>query len=56
MKKEELKEQYNGYTACPVFTSRSKVMLCEFGYDQKMLPTFFKDQKYPSDFAFFLKT
>ena len=31
---------YNGYTACPVFVGEGKVMLCEFGYDGKILPTF----------------
>ena len=31
------RESYNGYTACPVFVGKKKVMLCEFGYAEKTL-------------------
>ena len=31
--------RYNGYTACPVITEYGKVLLAEFGYDKKPLPT-----------------
>lgn len=31
--------QYNGYSACPVITEYGKVLLAEFGYDKKPLPT-----------------
>jgi len=46
-------EQYNGYTACPVFVGGRKLMLCEFGYDGKVLPTFLNDQRKPR-FSFYL--
>jgi sulfide:quinone oxidoreductase len=31
--------RYNGYTACPVITEYGKVLLAEFGYEKKPLPT-----------------
>jgi sulfide:quinone oxidoreductase len=31
---------YNGYSSCPLITEKGKVMLAEFGYDGKLLPTF----------------
>lgn len=31
--------KYNGYSACPVITEYGKVLMCEFGYDDKLLPT-----------------
>ncbi len=30
---------YNGYSACPIITEYGKLMMCEFGYDEKLLPT-----------------
>jgi len=30
---------YNGYSACPIITEYGKVLMCEFGYDEKLLPT-----------------
>ncbi len=50
------KMNFNGYTACPVFVGKNKVMLCEFGYKGTLLPTFFKDQRVPNEFFYFLKT
>ncbi len=35
-----LSEKYDGYSSCPLVTSRSTVMLAEFGYDGKILPSF----------------
>jgi sulfide:quinone oxidoreductase len=32
--------KYDGYSSCPLVTSRSSVMLAEFGYDGKLLPSF----------------
>lgn len=32
--------KYDGYSSCPLVTSRSTVMLAEFGYDGKILPSF----------------
>ena len=31
--------KYNGYSACPIITEYGKVMMCEFGYDDKLMPT-----------------
>ena len=56
LKGEQLKEKYNGYTACPVFVDDSKVMLCEFGYDSKPLPTFEKDQRIPRKIYYMFKS
>ena len=36
-KEPELK--YDGYSACPIVTEYGKVLMCEFGYDKKLLPT-----------------
>lgn len=46
---------YDGYTGCPVFVGDNKVMLCEFGYNNRIMPTFFKDQRKPSRFFYHLK-
>lgn len=35
-----LSQKYDGYSSCPLVTSRSTVILAEFGYDGKLLPTF----------------
>ena len=31
--------KYNGYSACPIVTEYGKVLMCEFGYDDKLIPT-----------------
>ena len=31
--------KYNGYSACPIITEYGKVLMCEFGYDEKLLQT-----------------
>ena len=31
--------KYNGYSACPIITEYGKILMCEFGYDEKLLPT-----------------
>lgn len=33
-------EKYNGYTACPIVTEYGKVLMCEFGYDKEVMPSF----------------
>jgi sulfide:quinone oxidoreductase len=33
-------EQYDGYSSCPLITGMGKVMLAEFGYDGKLMPSF----------------
>ncbi len=35
-----LPAQYDGYSSCPLVTGFGKVMLAEFGYDGKLMPTF----------------
>jgi hypothetical protein len=34
------KEQYDGYASCPLITANGKVILAEFGYDGKLMPSF----------------
>lgn len=31
--------KYNGYSACPIITEYGKVLMCEFGYDDQLMPT-----------------
>lgn len=47
MNGEEPKAVYNGYSSCPLVTEIGKVMLAEFGYDGKLLPTFPLDPSIP---------
>jgi len=35
-----LPARYNGYTSCPLVTSRNRMLLAEFDYDLKRTPTF----------------
>lgn len=35
----EPRAQYDGYSACPIITEYGKVLMCEFGYDEKLMPT-----------------
>jgi sulfide:quinone oxidoreductase len=47
---------YDGYGSCPLTVERGKIVLAEFGYGGKLLPTFpFLDGKKPSRLAWFLK-
>ena len=50
--------EYNGYGSCPLTVERGKIVLAEFGYGGKLLPTFpewlIKDVE-PSRAAWFLK-
>lgn len=51
--------QYDGYGSCPLTVERGKVVLAEFGYDGKLLPTFPRwiiDSTRPSRLAWLLKT
>ncbi len=41
---EKPSAQYNGYASCPLVTGFGKVILAEFGYDGKLMPTFPFDQ------------
>jgi sulfide:quinone oxidoreductase len=54
----ELTAIYDGYGACPLTVERGKVVLAEFGYGGKLLPTFPQfiiDSAKPSRLAWFLK-
>jgi len=31
--------KYDGYSACPIITEYGKVLMCEFGYDEKLMPS-----------------
>jgi sulfide:quinone oxidoreductase len=49
---------YNGYGSCPLTVEHGKIVLAEFGYGGKMLPSFpkaFIDGTKPSRAAWFLK-
>jgi sulfide:quinone oxidoreductase len=49
---------YNGYGSCPLTVERGKIVLAEFGYGGKLLPTFPKwlvDGTRPTRAAWFLK-
>lgn len=39
MEGREPEEKYDGYSACPIVTEYGKVLMCEFGYEKKLLPT-----------------
>ncbi|WP_434771753.1 TIGR01244 family sulfur transferase [Pseudomonas entomophila] len=50
---------YDGYGSCPLTVERGKIVLAEFGYGGKILPTFPRwllDGKRPSRLAWHLKT
>jgi sulfide:quinone oxidoreductase len=47
---------YDGYGACPLTVERGKVILAEFGYNGKLLPTFPLDGTKPRRSAWWLKT
>ncbi|SFE56455.1 bifunctional protein tyrosine phosphatase family protein/NAD(P)/FAD-dependent oxidoreductase [Nitrosomonas sp. Nm166] len=51
----ELLNIYDGYGACPLTVENGKVILAEFGFGGKLLPTFPLDPTVPSRFAWFLK-
>jgi sulfide:quinone oxidoreductase len=39
MEQREPTGKYNGYSACPIITEYGKILMCEFGYDEKLMPT-----------------
>lgn len=51
----ELSNIYDGYGACPLTVENGKVILAEFGFGGKLLPTFPLDPTVPRRFAWFLK-
>jgi sulfide:quinone oxidoreductase len=40
MRGQPLTSHYNGYTSCPLVTSRNRMLLAEFDYDLKRTPSF----------------
>ncbi len=46
---------YDGYGSCPLTVEKGKVILAEFGYGGKLLPTFALDSTKPRKSAWFLK-
>ena len=51
-----LPARYDGYGACPLTVEKGKVVLAEFGYGGKLLPTFPLDPTVPRALAWHLKT
>jgi sulfide:quinone oxidoreductase len=47
--------QYDGYSSCPLITEEGKVMLAEFGYDSKLMPSFPLDPSVPRRSYWYLK-
>lgn len=52
---KELAPQYDGYGACPLTVEKGKVILAEFGFGGKLLPTFPLDPTVPRFLAWVLK-
>lgn len=55
MSGKPMKEEYKGYSSCPLITSRGKVMLAEFNYENVPVESFPFDQSTPSRAMYFLK-
>ncbi len=55
LKGQEPEWGYDGYGACPLTVERGKVVLAEFGYGGKLLPTFPMDPTVPRRSAWLLK-
>lgn len=50
-----LSAKYDGYGSCPLTVENGKIILAEFGYGGKLLPTFPLDSTVPRSSAWFLK-
>lgn len=55
LKGQPLSATYDGYGACPLTVERGKVVLAEFGYDGKLLPSFPLDPTVARRSAWLLK-
>ena len=53
--KKEPKPLYDGYGSCPLTVEKGKIILAEFGYGGKVMPTFPWDSTKPRRAAWFLK-
>jgi sulfide:quinone oxidoreductase len=56
MKNQPLTATYSGYTSCPVVTGYGKLVLAEFGYNNKRMETFPFDQSKERLSMYLLKT
>lgn len=55
LKGENLPAQYSGYGSCPLVAGYGKLILAEFGYDNKVMETFPFDQSKPRWSMYILK-
>lgn len=55
MQGRECSQKYNGYSSCPLITEEGKVILAEFGYDGKLMPSFPLDPAVPRRSMWYLK-
>jgi sulfide:quinone oxidoreductase len=55
LKNEKLESEYNGYGSCPLVVGYGKLILAEFGYDNKIMETFPFDQSKPRWSMYMLK-
>jgi len=53
---QELPTHYDGYGSCPLTVEKGKIVLAEFGFGGKLLPTFPLDPTVARRSAWFLKT
>ena len=54
--RKPMPSKYDGYGSCPLTVERGKIVLAEFGYGGKLLPTFPLDSTVPRRSAWLLKT
>ena len=52
---KDVKPLYDGYGSCPLTVEKGKIILAEFGYGGKVMPTFPWDSTKPRRAAWFLK-
>jgi sulfide:quinone oxidoreductase len=52
---QPMPRRYDGYGSCPLTVEKGKVVLAEFGYGGRLLPTFPLDPTKPRRLAWFLK-
>ena len=56
MEERDLNSSYDGYASCPLVTGFGKVVLAEFGYDSKLMPSFPMNPAQESRLMWWLKT
>jgi sulfide:quinone oxidoreductase len=52
---QAMPSRYDGYGSCPLTVEKGKVILAEFGYGGKLVPTFNWDSTKPRKSAWLLK-